>query len=259
MEFAGEDIEIKEEPISTDPYQLPEIEQIYIKEENVKLETPEDNDARDPLNVEEDEFVSEEEAGSPPDAIHIKKEPEVQIEAEPTSCDSEPESIIAVGLVDDNRNGGNGSFVSRAEQPPASDSAMQCSTNQEVSYQYKSDARPHVHSCIICKKTFAHFQDLMEHSHVDTREIRHSCVVCHKTFTTTTSLKIHFRLHTGERPYSCDMCHKTFRRSDCLRYHVLRHVNQCPYICEVCHKTFMCRRELQIHSRVHTGMSLFHQ
>ncbi|XP_047100049.1 uncharacterized protein LOC124717278 isoform X2 [Schistocerca piceifrons] len=91
MEFAGEDIEIKEEPISTDPYQLPEIEQIYIKEENVKLETPEDNDARDPLNVEEDEFVSEEEAGSPPDAIHIKKEPEVQIEAEPTSCDSEPE------------------------------------------------------------------------------------------------------------------------------------------------------------------------
>ncbi|XP_046982182.1 uncharacterized protein LOC124551234 isoform X1 [Schistocerca americana] len=133
MEFAGEDIEIKEEPISTDPYQLPEIEQIYIKEENVKLETPEDNDARDPLNVEEDEFVSEEEAGSPPDAIHIKKEPEVQIEAEPTSCDSEPESIIAVGLVDDNRNGGNGSFVSRAEQPPASDSAMQCSTNQNES------------------------------------------------------------------------------------------------------------------------------
>ncbi|XP_049943885.1 uncharacterized protein LOC126425019 isoform X3 [Schistocerca serialis cubense] len=91
MEFAGEDIEIKEEPISTDPYQPPEIEQIYIKEENVKLETPEDNDAHDPLKLEEDEFVSEEETGSPPDAIHIKKEPEVQIEAEPTSCDSEPE------------------------------------------------------------------------------------------------------------------------------------------------------------------------
>ncbi|XP_049795774.1 pharyngeal muscle protein 2-like isoform X3 [Schistocerca nitens] len=148
MEFAGEDIEIKEEPISTDPYQPPEIEQIYIKEENVILETPEDNDAHDPLKLEEDiletpedndahdplkleediletpedndahdplkleediletpedndahdplkleedEFVSEEETGSPPDAIHIKKEPEVQIEAEPTSCDSEPE------------------------------------------------------------------------------------------------------------------------------------------------------------------------
>ncbi|XP_049768972.1 uncharacterized protein LOC126106652 isoform X5 [Schistocerca cancellata] len=56
MESAGEEIEIKEEPISTDPYQPPEIEQIYIKEENV-------------------EFVSEEETGSPPDAIHIKKEP----------------------------------------------------------------------------------------------------------------------------------------------------------------------------------------
>ncbi|XP_049795780.1 uncharacterized protein LOC126210558 isoform X10 [Schistocerca nitens] len=113
MEFAGEDIEIKEEPISTDPYQPPEIEQIYIKEENVILETPEDNDAHDPLKLEEDiletpedndahdplkleediletpedndahdplkleedEFVSEEETGSPPDAIHIKKEP----------------------------------------------------------------------------------------------------------------------------------------------------------------------------------------
>ncbi|XP_049943884.1 uncharacterized protein LOC126425019 isoform X2 [Schistocerca serialis cubense] len=83
MEFAGEDIEIKEEPISTDPYQPPEIEQIYIKEENVKLETPEDNDAHDPLKLEEDEFVSEEETGSPPDAIHIKKEPGKQQKAEP--------------------------------------------------------------------------------------------------------------------------------------------------------------------------------
>ncbi|XP_049768969.1 uncharacterized protein LOC126106652 isoform X2 [Schistocerca cancellata] len=63
MESAGEEIEIKEEPISTDPYQPPEIEQIYIKEENV-------------------EFVSEEETGSPPDAIHIKKEPGKQQKAE---------------------------------------------------------------------------------------------------------------------------------------------------------------------------------
>ncbi|XP_049768580.1 uncharacterized protein LOC126106362 isoform X10 [Schistocerca cancellata] len=64
-----------EEPILTYLHHQPpeEIEQIFIKEEN--------------------EVVSEEETISPPDASHVKKEPqELQNDVESTSYDSEPES-----------------------------------------------------------------------------------------------------------------------------------------------------------------------
>ncbi|XP_049944136.1 uncharacterized protein LOC126425221 isoform X3 [Schistocerca serialis cubense] len=69
--LSGE-IEIKEEPILTDPYQqsLEEIEQIFIKEENIKLEIPEDLEACDPLQLEEEELKTEAEStghGSEPE------------------------------------------------------------------------------------------------------------------------------------------------------------------------------------------------
>ncbi|XP_049768578.1 uncharacterized protein LOC126106362 isoform X8 [Schistocerca cancellata] len=82
-----------EEPILTYLHHQPpeEIEQIFIKEEN-QLETPEDPDTCDPLELERDEVVSEEETISPPDASHVKKEPELQNDVESTSYDSEPES-----------------------------------------------------------------------------------------------------------------------------------------------------------------------
>ncbi|XP_049795206.1 uncharacterized protein LOC126210109 isoform X3 [Schistocerca nitens] len=100
MESTGEleavtmcdEIDIKEEPVLTDPnWQLfEENEHIFIKEENVKLETPEDPDARDPLWLKKEESPPQEETISPPDAIHTKKEPELQKEVEAASCGIEP-------------------------------------------------------------------------------------------------------------------------------------------------------------------------
>ncbi|XP_049769195.1 uncharacterized protein LOC126106842 [Schistocerca cancellata] len=104
MESTGEleavtmcgEIDIKEEPVLTDPnWQLfEETEHIFIKEENVKLETPEDPDAHDPLQLKKEESPPQEETISPPDAIHTKKEPELQKEVEATSCGIEPRSLL---------------------------------------------------------------------------------------------------------------------------------------------------------------------
>ncbi|XP_046981874.1 uncharacterized protein LOC124551048 isoform X6 [Schistocerca americana] len=84
MESTGEleavtmcgEIDIKEESVLTDPnWQLfEETEHIFIKEENV-------------------ESPPQEETISPPDAVHTKKEPELQKEVEATSCGIEPRSI----------------------------------------------------------------------------------------------------------------------------------------------------------------------
>ncbi|XP_046981873.1 uncharacterized protein LOC124551048 isoform X5 [Schistocerca americana] len=81
MESTGEleavtmcgEIDIKEESVLTDPnWQLfEETEHIFIKEENV-------------------ESPPQEETISPPDAVHTKKEPELQKEVEATSCGIEP-------------------------------------------------------------------------------------------------------------------------------------------------------------------------
>ncbi|XP_049840890.1 uncharacterized protein LOC126291418 isoform X20 [Schistocerca gregaria] len=100
VEAAAECAEMKdiEEPVLTYPHHQPpeEIEQIFIKEEN-QLETPEHPDTCDPLELERDEVVSEEETISPPDASHIKKEPqELQNDVESTSYGSEPESVYEV-------------------------------------------------------------------------------------------------------------------------------------------------------------------
>ncbi|XP_049943447.1 uncharacterized protein LOC126424754 isoform X11 [Schistocerca serialis cubense] len=103
MESTGEleavtmcgEIDIKEESVLTDPnWQLfEETEHIFIKEENVKLETLEDPDAHEPLQLKKEESPPQEETISPPDAVHTKKEPELQKEVEASSCGIEPRSI----------------------------------------------------------------------------------------------------------------------------------------------------------------------
>ncbi|XP_049943445.1 uncharacterized protein LOC126424754 isoform X9 [Schistocerca serialis cubense] len=100
MESTGEleavtmcgEIDIKEESVLTDPnWQLfEETEHIFIKEENVKLETLEDPDAHEPLQLKKEESPPQEETISPPDAVHTKKEPELQKEVEASSCGIEP-------------------------------------------------------------------------------------------------------------------------------------------------------------------------
>ncbi|XP_049943895.1 uncharacterized protein LOC126425029 [Schistocerca serialis cubense] len=103
MESAGErdavavcgEVDIKEEPILTEPSQQPceEDEHIIIKEENIIFE---DSDACDPLQMKKEDGVSEEEITSPHDAVHIKEEPEFQSEVELTSCASEPERLYGL-------------------------------------------------------------------------------------------------------------------------------------------------------------------
>ncbi|XP_049944240.1 uncharacterized protein LOC126425304 isoform X3 [Schistocerca serialis cubense] len=85
-------IDIKEEPISADPYEQPETEEFYIEEGN-KVEISEDDDVYEPIKVKKEACLSEEETTSPLDAAHIKKEPELQIEVEPTNCGSDQESV----------------------------------------------------------------------------------------------------------------------------------------------------------------------
>ncbi|XP_049943442.1 zinc finger protein 679-like isoform X6 [Schistocerca serialis cubense] len=271
MESTGEleavtmcgEIDIKEESVLTDPnWQLfEETEHIFIKEENVKLETLEDPDAHEPLQLKKEESPPQEETISPPDAVHTKKEPELQKEVEASSCGIEPRrfqfqnknGMIPIGEEDDYSADGSDGLATRAGLAAGKANIVQCTTKAAVFSTHKTGTRCLAYSCATCKKKFAHLQDLEEHKHIDSREFQHSCTVCHKTLKSSSTLKVHLRLHTGERPHRCDVCQKAFTTSGALRAHSRQHTGECPYTCKVCHKVFRSQGTLWSHSRVHTG------
>ncbi|XP_049943450.1 zinc finger protein 571-like isoform X2 [Schistocerca serialis cubense] len=225
---AYDEIDIKEEPISTEP-ELQPFEQIFIKEENI-------------------ECLLEEETTSPHDATYMKKESELQNDVESTSYGSEPESNIPVGKEDDKETDGSGSLASGGGVSTGPSNTKQCSPNQVAFCERDRGTLQSVHNLATGRETTAQSLGLTED-----KEFPYSCSVCHKTFVSRGGWKIHLRRHTGERPYSCDVCHETFPSNTHLKNHLRQHTGDGPYICEVCHKVLSCESSLKIHSRVHTG------
>ncbi|XP_047100011.1 zinc finger protein 808-like isoform X1 [Schistocerca piceifrons] len=227
-------IDIKEEPIPADPYEQPESEDFYIEEGN-KVEISEDDDVYEPIKVKKEACLSEEETTSPLDAAHIKKEPELKIEVEPTSCGSDQESNKPAGVGPDGT--GSGGSLGRT-------------TKQEAFCEHESDAQHLARSCNICRKTPLHLQDPKEHKQVTNGLNSFACSVCHKRFKGREHLKKHSLLHS-ERPYKCDVCGKAFRHCGTLKMHSRRHTMERPYVCEVCHKAFKVFGSFESHSRLH--------
>ncbi|XP_049768469.1 zinc finger protein 570-like [Schistocerca cancellata] len=225
---AYDEIDIKEEPISTEP-ELQPFEQIFIKEENI-------------------ECLLEEETTSPHDASYTKKEPVLQNDVESTSYGSEPESSIPVGTEDDKETDGSCCLASGDGVPTGPSNTVQCSPNQVAFCERDNGTLQSVHNLATAKETTAQFLGLAED-----KEFPYSCSVCHKTFVSRGGWKIHSRRHTGERPYSCDVCHETFPSNAHLKSHSRRHTGDGPHVCRVCHKVLSCESSLKVHSRVHTG------
>ncbi|XP_041811833.1 uncharacterized protein LOC121619952 [Chelmon rostratus] len=61
----------------------------------------------------------------------------------------------------------------------------------------------------------------------------------------------------AERPFSCSQCGKRFRRKKNLQEHTRIHTGEKPYGCSVCMKYFSCSGSLRKHLRIHTGEKPF--
>ncbi|XP_049795312.1 zinc finger and SCAN domain-containing protein 31-like isoform X1 [Schistocerca nitens] len=232
--LSGE-IEIKEEPILTEPYQqsLEEIEQIFIKEENIKLEIPEDLEACDPLQLEEEELKTE---------------------AESTGHGSEPESVFPSGMEDDNRTGGGGSLYTQFGLPTGMGNTTECTIEKDTFCEVKNrGSHDTPHSCRVCPKTFRTSLGLKTHSRSHKGERPYKCEVCHKVFKFRSKLRKHSQVHTGERPYTCGVCNKAFTEKCHLKSHSRQHTGERPYECSLCQKKFLYSSSLNIHLRLHTG------
>ena len=116
-------------------------------------------------------------------------------------------------------------------------------------------------SCVYCSKGYTSKMGLSRHLH-DTHMAANSfaCNLCDKYFRKNTALRMHkVRYHADsesiKKALKCHYCEATFIQNSQLKDHLLIHEGK-PLKCtwEGCRLTFRYISEVELHSRVHTGV-----
>ncbi|XP_072518961.1 uncharacterized protein [Salminus brasiliensis] len=124
-------------------------------------------------------------------------------------------------------------------------------------------------SCEECGHKFTHLSCLKLHLLRHSGKRPHKCDQCGKSFIQKYHLKRHLLVHSGKMSYACDQCDASFSRTDYLSLHMRNvHLSEGnekeikakpskPFKCNVCEKAFITRTSLEVHVRVHTGVTPF--
>lgn len=138
-----------------------------------------------------------------------------------------------------------------------------------------------VHTCSICNINFDSRKLILDHMATHTGErpfkcelcdysgssqgsfkqhmARHTglrpfkCRFCDKTYVCHSGRDYHEKTHSDERPYKCSFCDKSFRARNLWHEHFITHQPDLHFVCEYCGKTFGRKKNLVLHSRLHTG------
>lgn len=107
------------------------------------------------------------------------------------------------------------------------------------------------HRCYICLKYFSHFQTLVNHMRLHSKEMPFSCKECLRSFRQIGNLQRHMTTHRGERPFKCLKCCRSFADPATLRNHNRVHTKETPYVCATCNRGFSQVGNLKRHMALH--------
>jgi len=157
-----------------------------------------------------------------------------------------------------------------------------------ASYKQSGDLAMHMRrhvglkpfSCEVCGAKFLRRGDVNRHMLIHSDEKPFKCEECGRNYTRAYHLKLHWQnkhggkemwhgkdIRTGEKVkgkvqkeakrYKCDLCSKTFKDRRNLKVHTQLHTGYRPFECNVCKKTFAHSGSFNIHKRIHTGEKPF--
>ncbi|XP_018578498.1 zinc finger protein 501-like [Anoplophora glabripennis] len=134
-------------------------------------------------------------------------------------------------------------------------------TKTEHMYSHSGE---HPYICVYCGKSFRtysnHFYHVYRHK-VSNGEITKSnkksiseliCKICNKNFSSKSSVLQHLQLH-GEKKFLCTICGKSFLRNRQLEDHSKLHTGEKPHVCKYCGKSFRLISGYKSHILIHTG------
>ncbi|XP_058874194.1 zinc finger protein 239-like [Acipenser ruthenus] len=246
QEWCGRIMEITELTI-IDSKDVPELEPVHIKKEDVELECDhiteevyKENKVNNPVNIVKMESSHCDE--SPPELSCVKPN-------QPVSEDT-GSSVGEEGTLLGSIQGKHHPPQERAADGKEEGAMPSTSSTASAKGNHTGGAPL---SCADCGKRFSHLSRLKIHQRVHTGEKPYHCTDCGRSFTRSQSLKIHQRIHTGEKPYHCTECEKKFTQLGNLQSHLRIHTGEKPYHCTECGRSFSLFQSLKIHQLVHTG------
>jgi len=241
------------------------MENFYLKEEQIKLETDQTGGQRDDGGLEEAFYkcTEVEDANMPEGKIKVEEVETKHEYCQITSLENQPEEIRTEIVGDPpDQNIKTEAFGINVETDVIEIPSEVLSNEhilKSLLYSKQLKKKKKCFRCLDCQKIFNSPSDIKRHleTHSDVKAFK--CIHCETVFSRKDTLERHLLVHSNFQAFQCTMCDSAFSQKNGLERHVYTNhdPNFKPQKCLVCSREFKEKNTLTAHLRTHTGEKPF--